>query len=171
MRHRADRAMPHGVGTLLASAALVAVPLTGCTDAAQVPGPTEGSESRQAESLQLRDFNIRVAGCMTDNGAPAEVMEGEVGLEYSSPPGQHENVLAIHDQCVLENGGEPAPAPVSDTDIAAMYEENLRVVECLLTEGYEPVEPPSPEVFADQYTAALTNDKVKVWQPYPALRL
>lgn len=48
-----------------------------------------------------------------------------------------------------------------------MYEENLRVVECLRAEGYEPVEPPSREAFADQYTAALTNDKVKVWQPYP----
>lgn len=167
MRHRADRAMPHGVGTLLASAALVAVPLTGCTDAAQVPGPTEGPESRRAESVQLRDFNVRLAACMTDNGVPAEVMDGEMGLEYSSPEGQHENVQAVHDQCVRENGGEPTPAPVSDTEIAAMYEENLRVVECLRTEGYEPVEPPSPEAFADQYTAALTNDKVKVWQPYP----
>lgn len=52
--------MPRGVGALLASAALVAVSLAGCTDAGQVPGPTEGPESRAAESVQLRDFNIRL---------------------------------------------------------------------------------------------------------------
>lgn len=160
------RVIRTGIGTKV-SAVLVAMLLTGCTDGAQVPGPTEELDSREVEATQLREFNIRVASCMTDNGVPAEVLDGEPGLEYSSPQGQDDNVLAVHDQCVRENGGEPTPAPPSDAEVTAMYEENLRVVECLRREGYEPVEPPSPEAFADQYEAANTNDKVKVWQPYP----
>ena len=62
------RVIRTGIGTKV-SAVLVAMLLTGCTDGAQVPGPTEELDSREVEATQLREFNIRVASCMTDNGA------------------------------------------------------------------------------------------------------
>lgn len=159
---------------LLAAALSLTIILSGCDS-----GPAEfrpsttvdtgssmSEEPRGTEVRQAREFFARVAACMSDQGIPAEVAADDAGIEYESVPGTDQHSEEIYEACAAEMGGEPTAAPLSEAEIGLVYEELLKVRECLLAEGYEASDPPSRETFIAQYTSAASTE-TGPWTPYP----
>lgn len=123
---------------------------------------------RQAELASAREFFGRVADCMTEHGYPAEIIEGgNDGVEFASPPGQEAAAESAYAACAEENGGEPTPAPLSDEEIAQVYQDLLEVQACLEGKGYTSPDPPSLPTFVEQYRKAGHDQDVTAWSPYP----
>ncbi len=144
---------------------LVALGVTACSPASDDPLATV---DRQAEQALAREFFAEVADCMTEDGYPAEVIDdGDGGVEFASPPGQEAAAERAYASCAEEHVGEPTSAPLTDDEIAGVYEELLRVQECLEVEGYTTPDPPSLPTFVEQYRKAGHDQEIVAWSPYP----
>ena len=105
---------------------------------------------------------------MTGLGYPADVIDdGDGGVEFASPPGQEAAAEKAYASCAQENGGEPTPAPLSDDEIAEVYQDLLEVQECLEGEGYTTPDPPSLPTFVEKYRKAGHDQEITAWSPYP----
>jgi hypothetical protein len=143
-------------------AAVVFTALCGCSSPQvqtdDTPAPNQSVEGNQRDY----DNSVVIAACLEERGWDVEVTPtGGWGIEVELPPEQSDAYRADYDECLVETGLddiEMTPELASD-----VYDNNLRVLECLEGQGYSVEDPPLKDTFV---TKLLENPDGDYWNPY-----
>lgn len=151
------------VRTSLAALALAgAIALSGCTDPSVSPtsevNPTPTVEGNQ------RDFEnaTLLAACLTERGWDVEVTPGGGwGIEIELADEQADLYREDFDSCLEETGLDEVEM---DEELANfVYDNNLRVIECLAEAGYSAEEPPDRDIFVAKI---METPDALIWDPF-----
>lgn len=110
------------------------------------------------------EYYQEVVRCLRDAGWTAQTNEAGTELTVDDVSGEQRlRLVEDREQCRWEIG-VPPPLPELTTDeIESLYDQALRVRECLEAEGHPGDPPPSRDVFVEQYPTGPE------WWPYRAV--
>lgn len=160
------RAIPVSLGALALVAALVACssspePLNGpheTATSAQSPAPFASitATSRAQEAKVRTEYVDRLMSCIRGMGYDVRAQDdGSYRIEAAALDNGAE------EECRKKLGPEPTPAPITAGEASWLYDANLAAKKCLEAHGVEVSDPPSREVYVQDYLAMRAP-----WTPY-----
>lgn len=152
-----------GMRFVVLAAVLAAVSTACSANAPRSPGaaPTNGAALSQPPSMHAPADELarKMVQCMGDKGWDVKV-HPDGGLEANYPNDQAERYIGDNEQC-REETGFGRSSPVTAEQAAKIYDELLRVADCVRALGYDVSEPPSKQA----YVEGLMNGRLP-WHPY-----
>jgi len=135
---------------------------TALSTAACGPGepPEPASATPESSVPSAADFATQMQRCMSDAGFEIEIMK-DGGIASQVAPEQIEVRDAAMSRCADELGFSVPPAPLTDDQLAAIYDRYTDVADCMAAAGYPTAEPPSEQTFIDSGGQG--------WHPYDAV--
>lgn len=95
--------------------------------------------------------NERSLDCLEERGfVVTRFHGGESSIEIPPGPDGERQLLDAWEECDAA-AGYPEVVPFSDKELSKMYDLALERAECLRTNGWDPVEPPSRTLFIEHY--------------------
>lgn len=168
--------MQAGLRASVVATVVVVAALSGCATkdvADDVPSPGSGTSTDPSTSTDLSLDEMREAradasmkaqkdlvACLEERGFPAALQAGG-SISVQVPPEQRASYDTASEACQKSVDYGIAANPLTPEELAWLYDENLKAYECLKGLGYEPAEPESFELFADDYR----HDRPP-WSPY-----
>lgn len=151
-------------------------PSPAASPASADPSPPQDGAflDRSNEDELTREWWVARAACYTEQGFPAVVLPDGEGLEIQSGgAAQREAYRAAGEECDRRLGETPAP-DYTEAEWGALYELYTGpVTECLQDNGFQVPEPPSQQVWVEEYMALVSGPGGLVdstpWSPYDAL--
>lgn len=100
----------------------------------------------------------QLVSCLAREGIPATRTEEGFGVGE----GVSQDALVRADESCRENlGPQPEPPPLSEAELRGLYRLHVEAKQCLEGLGEEISEPPSEEVWIDEYRSGLPP-----WSPF-----
>lgn len=142
-------------GLLLVAAAVLVVAAGGCRDDAV------STSSTAEDQLTAREWGEGLKLCLERAGVTV-IEEGAGSFSYDPGPGMSRQAMGeIEAECRQDLG--PLPAPPTDAATARKYYvAYVETAECLEKLGYAVTQPPSVEVFTDQFAEGTGG----FWDPF-----
>lgn len=121
---------------------------------------TQVAPDREAERQSSAEWFDRLASCLRAEGWQVTWTD-DGGMEVDYSGSSEEAFFASEDACEERIGPQPTPAPLTENEIAEFYRQDLQIAECLAAQGVEVDEPPSLELYTQDYLAMEPP-----WAPY-----